>query len=619
VAVDPSGAVTLRGRHVEIYIDGHPSLILAGDNRGAALKSMPSRYISSIEVISTPGAQFGSQGAGGIINLVTSHGLPNGKFGSVNAGVMSTGGYNANAFLNWHTGKLTANGFLTYNRNVSDTPSSQSLTTFDEKALPLQTTQSNGTTHSVAGNLNASGTFEYDLGANDLLRGQASLMQMRALSSGAAQYRIYDADALPKSQYTDENSSRMTMLTGTFGLGWTHYGKKPDETLKVNATVSRQMNNFAFQDFNIWPDAQSYIATDNRIKTYTADFTLDYNTPVGDDQLSTGLQLTRTDETTRNSGTTAAFDTAFDYQQTLSAVYITWQKEFGDKWTVLAGLRAETLNLDTHLISSHSTGHVAYTRLNPSLFATYVLSPKARWRFSYAHRLQRPQPRDLNPYIIYIDAHHLGAGNPHLRPQETGAFEAAYEHTDQANSYTIRGFYNRDQHLITASRLAVTDSAGNTIIKTTPINSGTATSGGIAVNTNRRLTPKLYLNADITLQAMQAPDLDRAGTQSLTSVSGSLGFGYTISAKDSLNFNVNSTGKRLTGQGYISSYAFDSLLYSHRLSPKLQLNLRVTNLLRMTKMSFVIDSTMLRSVSMTSPQSQTLLISLSRSFGGFSK
>lgn len=165
----------------------------------------------------------------------------------------------------------------------------------------------------------------------------------------------------------------------------------------------------------------------------------------------------------------------------------------------------------------------------------------------------------------------------------------------------------------------MTDSAGNTIIKTTPINSGTATSGGVAVNTNRRLTPKLYLNADITLQAMQAPDLDRAGTQSLTSVSGSLGFGYTISAKDSINFNVNSTGKRLTGQGYMSPFAFDTFSWRHSLTSKVQLTVNLINMLRMSKMSFVTDSAMLRSVSMTSPQSQTLLISLSRSFGGFGK
>jgi len=615
VVVDPTGNVTLRGRHVEVYIDGHPSLILAGDNRGTALRAMPSRYISSIEVISTPGAQFGSQGSGGIINLVTSHGLPDSWFGTAGIRTISTGGIDSNGFLSWQAGKLTASGFLSYNRTVSDTASSQSLSPFDTTGLPLQTTDSQGVSHSVTGSPNASGNVEYEIGPDDRLRGQAGFMQMKSRSGGTTRYTVYNAGGLAENPYTDENIGQMNMDSGTLGLGWTHYGKKPDETLKLDGILSRRQNDFSFQD-RYSGGQQSFNAVENRTETRTADFTLDYNTTVGDDQLSTGLQLTQAHETTRNSGTMAAFDSAFDYKQTLSAAYITWQRELGDKWTVLAGLRSETLALDTNLISSHSPGHVTDTRLNPSFFATYVISPKARWRFSYAHRLQRPQPRDMNPYVAYIDATHLSSGNPHLRPQETGVYEATYEHTDQGNSYTVRSFYNRDEHLITAASTAETDSAGNTIIRTMAVNSGTATSGGIEINGNRRLSSKLYLNADITLQTMQVPDFDRHSSNALTAISGSFGLGYTLSAKDNINFSFNSIGKRLTGQGYMSSFAFDNLSWGHSLTQKVQLTVYLSNMLRMNKMSFVTDQTTLRSHSVTSPQSPTLSISLSRSFGG---
>ncbi|MCR6658696.1 MAG: TonB-dependent receptor [Asticcacaulis sp.] len=617
VAVDPAGNITLRGRHVEIYVDGHPSLILTGDNRSAALRAMPSRYISSIEVISTPGAQFGSQGSGGIINLVTSHGLPDSWSGTTGIRTISTGGIDSNAFLNWHTGKLTASGFLYYNHTVSDTASSQSLSPFDTTGLPLQTTDSQGVSHSVTGGPNASGNFEYEIGPDDRLRGQASFMQMRLRSGGVTRYTVYNASGL-ENPYTDENTGQMNMDSGTLGLGWTHYGKKPDETLRIDGILSRRGSDFSFQD-QYSGGQQSFNAVQNRSETRTADFTLDYNTTVGDDQLSAGLQLTQAHETTRNSGTMAAFDSAFDYRQTLSAAYLTWQKEFGDKWTVLAGLRSETLELDTNLISSDTTGHVTDTRLNPSFFATYVMSPKARWRFSYAHRLQRPQPRDLNPYVAYINATHLSSGNPHLRPQETGAWEATYEYTDKGTSYTVRGFYNRDEHLITAASIAETDSAGNAIIRTMAVNSGTATAIGIAMNGNRRLSSKLYLNADITLQTMRVPDFGRSGSQSLTAINGSFGFGYTLSTKDNINFSFNSIGKRLTGQGYMSSFAYDNLSWSHSLTQKVQLSVYLSNILRMNKTFFVTDSNVLRSRSVTSPQSPTLSISLSRSFGGFSK
>ena len=61
VAVDPDGTVTLRGStRVQIYIDGKPSAMMQGDNRGATLNAMPAEDIESVEVINNPGAQFGN-------------------------------------------------------------------------------------------------------------------------------------------------------------------------------------------------------------------------------------------------------------------------------------------------------------------------------------------------------------------------------------------------------------------------------------------------------------------------------------------------------------------------------------------------------------------------------
>ena len=65
VVADSDGNVTYRGKAVAIYLNGHPSLMLQGDNRGIALQSMPSGYIGSVEVISNPGAQYGSAAGGG--------------------------------------------------------------------------------------------------------------------------------------------------------------------------------------------------------------------------------------------------------------------------------------------------------------------------------------------------------------------------------------------------------------------------------------------------------------------------------------------------------------------------------------------------------------------------
>jgi hypothetical protein len=65
VAVDPDGTVTLRGStNVQILIDGKPSAMLQGDNRGPTLNALPAEDVESVEVINNPGAQFGTEGGG---------------------------------------------------------------------------------------------------------------------------------------------------------------------------------------------------------------------------------------------------------------------------------------------------------------------------------------------------------------------------------------------------------------------------------------------------------------------------------------------------------------------------------------------------------------------------
>ena len=87
VNVDPDGTVTLRGStNVQIMIDGKPSAMLQGDNRGPALQAMPADDVESVEVINHPGAEFGNEAGGGpILNLVMRRNRKPGGLATVNA------------------------------------------------------------------------------------------------------------------------------------------------------------------------------------------------------------------------------------------------------------------------------------------------------------------------------------------------------------------------------------------------------------------------------------------------------------------------------------------------------------------------------------------------------
>ena len=59
VEVDVQGNVSLRGdSNVTILIDGKPSSLFQGDNKGQALQSLPADSIDRVEVITNPSAEF---------------------------------------------------------------------------------------------------------------------------------------------------------------------------------------------------------------------------------------------------------------------------------------------------------------------------------------------------------------------------------------------------------------------------------------------------------------------------------------------------------------------------------------------------------------------------------
>ena len=81
VVVDLDGTIRLRGNTPAIYINGRPAPMdgVAGGLPG----TVPADRIERIEVLDTPGARYGAEGAAGIINIVLKEGVELGLTGSL--------------------------------------------------------------------------------------------------------------------------------------------------------------------------------------------------------------------------------------------------------------------------------------------------------------------------------------------------------------------------------------------------------------------------------------------------------------------------------------------------------------------------------------------------------
>ncbi len=623
VNVDPNGNLTVRGNsNVQILVDGKPSAMFAGDNRAAALQAMASSEISSIEVMTNPGAQYSSGGSGGIINLVTSKNRKTGASGTFVAAFGSDGRYNSSLTGTYRKNKLSYTGSASYRYDDRRGRSSTVLQRRASNGNALDTTQTGGTTRNRIDSISASGGLEYSASDRETLGAQGTYARRELDTDLDTASSQYDAGNALVGRYQRLSRFKGPHEDGTIALNWTHIGDSKGEALKADLRLARSYGTGEADNRNTYDVPGASVSTDYERQNSDLKsriLSIDYNRMLGDDQVTLGMQMVRDTYgsvyASNGSDPTHTQSSAFAYTQTLGAAYATIQHQFGDRWTVLGGLRSETIDLDTNLITSGTTSQVRYTKLSPSLFATYGLSPYARIRLSFSHRLQRPSPLDLNPYLIYVDAQTVSAGNPNLRPQGTDSFEAGYEYAQDATSYQIRGYYRHNDNVIVGDSHFIAPN----VLLTTKRNAGSGEAGGVEFNLSTKPGKKLALTAsgDISLIRLSAASV--GGIRSGLSIGGKLGLDYAATAKSRYQLTYTETGKQLTGQGYRLPMTNASLAYRYALDSKTSFVVSVTDVMRSTKGLAVIDTVAVHNEQIFSQRGQNIVIGLTYALGGNGK
>ncbi|ESQ80147.1 outer membrane beta-barrel family protein [Asticcacaulis sp. YBE204] len=622
VTVDANGNVALRGNsNVQVYVDGKPSAMMSGDNRAGAIQAMSGGDISSVEVMNNPGAQFSSEGSGGIINLVMKKNRRPGGYGSANVAV-GDGRYNGGVSGSYTAGKVSFNGGINYREDGGTGKSTRRQRALDANGNTTSRTESNTIGTAKFNNLGINAGVDYNLDDTNTLSAAVAYSRREVNITGSGDNATLNAAGVVTRRYGSLVRAENPGQDQSLALTWSHVGKLPGETLKADLRISRSTGeSITTNTFNYTLPSVS-TATDRKTSSRdlsSAVFSLDYNRPVGTDQLTTGLQITRDDSSNRNESTGTGADglgnalltNGFEYKQTLTAAYMTYQKPFGEKWVVLAGLRMENLDLDTYLVNAATHTNINYTKYSPSLFATYLISDTAKLRFSYARRLQRPNPQSLNAALTYNDPTNVTQGNPNLKPQETDSFELGYEVAKGKINYQIRGYYRDNQNVITQTSRFLT---GNVLL-TTQENGGESQAGGIEFNFNGQLTPKLNLTlgGDIAHTELTTP---ATGSQEADSLNGRMNFTYNATAKDSISVFFFSRGKTLTGQGYTEPFGMGNFTYARKLTPKATLTLTVRDPLNTGKSVTYTQTKTVYSESSRSQQASVIYLGLRYAFGG---
>lgn len=634
VSVDPDGSVSLRGNgNVQILVDGKPSAMLQGDNRGPALQAMPAEDIDSVEVINNPGAEFGNEGGGGpILNLVMKRNRRAGGFGVVNANMGTAGRYNSALNGAYNTGRWGIQGGV----NVRHDGRNSTGETERDTVNPVTGAVQHTSDHSASTGLNDSaglrGQLTYNLTDVDTVEASVGYMKRTNDGAGVDHYQLFDADGMPTSDYVRRTTRSGDNTNYQWGARWDHKGAKLGELFKMDLRVSSSENGndtgYA-NDYLVVPagptEGQSVQAVANR--TRIVDYSGDYERPLDNGAtLKLGYKLldNKSDFDTRyldiDPASSAAIvnanrTNAFSVDERDAALYSTYQWQVSPHWGALVGLRAEYTHMDLDQVTTATTATNSYLDWIPSAYATYKLDEKSNLRFAYARRIRRATANQLNPFVTYQDELNESSGNPQLKPVKTDSFEIGYETKLGQMDTALRAYYRTDSDMIRNRQVALSD----TVLLTTLENGGSNRAGGMEFTLSGKLTPDLSINTSGNLAYTEQQQIDLNGaetTRNATSLSVRGRINYQLTPLDQLQVQINARGKTLVGSGYSQPSSSMNLSWRRNLTRSLALVMNMTDVFSSQKMETITNTATLKETTIRRFDGRIFYVGLSYRFGG---
>jgi outer membrane receptor protein involved in Fe transport len=498
VNVDMDGNVSLRNSSPQIFLDGRPTTL--------TLDQIPAESIESIEIITNPSAKYdASGGGGGILNIVLKKNKKTGYNGGVRLGINQFGGGNIGADFNLRQNKINFTGSL-----MSRLNNGVSFGTVD------RTNYLNGSSQTILNqdNVDKSGGGGYfgKIGIDYMITNRTTISfsanNWRGTRNSISDMDIYTdtvISPLSGNSFSKRNTDNQRGINN-YGLvfGMKHLFQKSGEewTFDANYNRGRNHSDAIYRSDFYATDENSGIErfTSQKIKGIGNEDNLvlqtDYVRPMKFFKLETGLRAAMRKRTNVNENyilnqSTNLYDLVYspasnyNNDDNVYAAYATISKQyktFGYK----VGLRAESSNYSGVLTNTgEKFGNTYPISLFPSLFLTKTLPKDQDLQLSVTRRIERPNFRQLIPFVDSVDQFNISRGNPDLRPEFTQAFELSYmKRFKNRNTFLASVYYKYTDNLITR----YIEQASNGALINTYINANSSYATGLELTSQNYLT-----------------------------------------------------------------------------------------------------------------------------------
>ena len=438
-----NGRLSLAGQtNPTILINGRTTQYMDMD---ALMREMPSDNIQKIEVIHQPGAEFDAAGTGPIINIILKSNKLFGTNGSVQLGVgkATYWRYNGSFTLNHRQGDLNLYGGAGYSHNAFNESLLLDRVIFGDTYT--QENQQPSLPHTQRANIGADWYISDKHTVGIALSGLKSDNDRTWLNQTLIEY---NSDASPTEELHTENRLERDWAywtaTGYYSFKIDTAGQKLDlnvdyagfdnQAASFVETRSTNGNNDSYDSQRVNRPGETVIAAVklDYSKPFHKNLTLDLGgkysfADLDNDLLTESLQ---NDAWQINTG----LSNHFLFEESIIAGYGKLTAKTG-KWDFTAGLRYEESQSDGYSITLDSSISRNIQQLFPSATISRALNDKLGIGLAYSYRIDRPNYRNLNPYVLYLDPFTLDRGNPLLRPEFT--------HSTKLNlTYEKQPFFN---------------------------------------------------------------------------------------------------------------------------------------------------------------------------------
>ncbi len=507
VLVDAEGVITMRGKSPLILINGRNSSM-------SNTNQITSSSIESIEIISSPTAQYDADAEGGIINIKLKKGKLSGTNGAVSlgAGFGAKGRINSSFLLNhktalWNLGIAYDNRFAGRERTIDalrinyDLPNDYQIAQYrnDSRTEALQNLRFNA---DYTPNKNSAWGFELlftneGQDNNEILYSKI-ITKTNTLKSNTERYSFetqFEKIAETAINYSHKNSNNGALLTANLSSSFnqdrenTSINSQPLDANNVPVGSAYLQKTHNYEDFNVTIFKTDYvfsISEKAKIETGYKGLFRFFESDYQQYDQNNGIFVPNLKASNQ-----------FKFDEQVHALYIQFNSFAGNKtsptWKYDLGLRAEQVYNNGQTISQGISFSNKYFNLFPTANLVYYQSQEQFWKISYSKRINRPGLGQINPFTDITDSLNQHSGNPYLKPELVDALELGFN-----KEWTKTSFYSALFYRIANNAIRdLIEVLPNGVSIRKPVNYGTGTTYGI----ENVLTAKPFNLYDLSLSA----------------------------------------------------------------------------------------------------------------------